>query len=627
MNSATETRHDVISYHAERRSGKQGLWAVANRWLFPLALILVPAVACFLLVRANGINVPYMDEWGFIGYLRRWQAAQLNLIEFVNVQDAEHKCFVPYMIQLLLADVSHYNEWAFFYFNYTLVCAQCLLYFLIALPLVEGEANKLLLLSPISWLAFSVAARDCLLDASIGMNLTCTTLIILTIYLIKRSASLDLFLALAFVSALGATYCCAPGVLVWPLGWIQLVLRRVALFGNRGGNDRANENDGWLPGLGAWTAVSAMVLMIYISHLNLAVHTANDTCRVTPELLKHDLSAVIQCALALMGGPLSADLFGATAAGFVLAVLCLSAVWPLFKAAARDRVHAIPGIVLFLFAALAAGLITVGRAGAGLHCALAAKYCSYTNLGVAGLYLLVLALRHTAPTSGLVRLGVLIGLMGFGALSTWQTAIHEGDITRGARLMLANALRFRDLQSDDSLYHLSGGVPFGRVRACASLVRRGADYLEGRRMSIFAEPRPPDLERLSKTSSAPTFLLETINSLPVHTYPLQKHVVLDRKTQPTLNFAGWAIDFEGRGPCPAVYLNIDNQTDIPSGVGIPRRELVRAFRRNSYLYSGFGGTFRSDAIPAGVHTVSLKIVRAGGKTYYQSGPLVTLEVL
>src|SRR5260221_13564758 len=120
------------------------------------------------------------------------------------------------------------------------------------------------------------------------------------------------------------------------------------------------------------------------------------------------------------------------------------------------------------------------------------------------------------------------------------------------------------------------------------VVRPTIDYLEHNKMSLFANPPPIELtpettNKLGKAATTPCFFLDTINSLPVHTYPLQKHVVIDPKKQPALDFRGWAIYFASRGPCSAVFLDIDNKLDIPAATGIPEREVARKHRRQSFL--------------------------------------------
>ncbi len=582
---------------------------------FGCLLILIPALICFFFIRSNGINVPYMDEWTVLPYVQQFYSGKLDLVAFLNVQDSEHKCFVPFALWLLVVGVTKYNDIALMYCIYTVVALSCALLIALGWPLVRGRKNALLILSPIAWIVFSIRSWENLLW---GMQLTitmCVLLVILTVYLLSRSRRIDLNFVGAALAALGATYCMANGVTAWVLGLLQISLQRFVCFGVP---IEKVEHRKWWQMLAAWMVLSVAAVMGYATHLNLHVHEQNYSGSLTLAVLRHDVLRVVRFFLACFGSPLAIEPSTAIAMACVLLAVFATALFSLLRTPVDKRKQAVAPIVLFTFAVCTVVLVTIGRFGGGLDSALHSRYCTFTNLGVAGLYLLLLALGPAKTSFDSLRTGILIGIISVGTLATWQYGILCGDDLRTSRVILANAVRYHNLQSDDTLIRYADvGAP--------DLVRNGINYLERHDMSVFADVQPPQLAGLLRTNSAPCFLLDTINSAPSHAYPLQKHVVIDTKTQPTLEFRGWAIDFGSRKPCSAVFVNIDNKLDIPVAMGIPYRELVSRFRRQEFLYSGFGGTCRSDLPGVGVHTVTLKIISPDLKSYYQSGPLAVMS--
>ncbi len=603
------------------RQSRLSLRDFALKLFLPLALMVVPIAICLSFVRANSVNVPFLDEWSYLQYVEKYLAGNFNWLEFVNVQHNEHKVFVPFSIMLTVSAISRQNSIALMYLSAGIVMLQCLCLLGIGWLRVRERANPLLLLAPIFWVLFSLRGWENLLWGHQAHLLMCVFFIALCVFFLDRANRSATCFALALTAALCATFSMGNGVVIWPLGLLQIALSGICLHWQAKteppGGIRFNRG-AWLAKLVIWVAVSTGTLAYYLHTLTLRTSPGAAACRLSIEKLRRCPGDVAQYLLACLGGACSATPDVAIASGALVLLILLSCVYSFWTAppAVRERVAA--PLSLFLFGLGSALLILAGRFGGGLDSALQSRYCAFTSLGLAGLYLLLLSFGRPKTTFEALRVGLLVGLFFLGTVAGWRSGAIAGEQVRGARVMFANMVRFIDLQSDQVLTDLFSDPSWIRARTV---------YLRAHKLSLFAEKPPISLTGLSPVSApAPSFLLESINSEPSHTYPLQRSVEVDSSKTPSLDFRGWSVDFPSRGPSKAVFVSVDSKLDIPTGIGIPRPDVAAQYRRSSYLCSGFGGTCRSNLIPKGLHVITLKIVSPDERTYFQTGPVATLKI-
>lgn len=604
----------------------------ALKLLLPLVLMVLPVVICLSFVRENAINVPFLDEWSYLQYVEKYLSGNLNWLEFVNVQHNEHKVFVPFSIMLMVSAISRQNSVALMYLSAGIILLQCLCLVGIGWIRVKERENPLLLLAPIFWVLFSLRGWENLLWGHQAHLLMCVFFVALCVFFLDRANRSAICFALAFTAALFATFSMGNGVVIWPLGFLQIALSGVCMLSPKKAQQQKGDDEepnldssgsgfnrgAWLAKLVVWAAVSAVTLVYYLCTLTLRTSPGAMACRLSIETLKRCPGDVAQYLLACLGGVCSATPDVAIASGALILLLLLSCVHSFWMAppAVRERVAA--PLSLFLFGLGSALLILAGRFGGGLDSALQSRYCAFTSVGLAGLYLLLLSFGRPKTTFEALRVGMLVGLFFLGTVAGWRSGAIAGEQVSGARVMFANMVRFIDLQSDRALTDLFSDPAWIRARTA---------YLREHKLSLFAEQPPISLTGLSPVSApAPSFLLESINSEPSHTYPLQRSVEVDSSRTPNLDFRGWSVDFPSRGPSKAVFVSVDSKLDIPTGIGMPRPEVAAQYRRRSYLRSGFGGTCRSNLIPKGLHVVTLKIVSPDERTYFQTGPVATLKI-
>ena len=89
--------------------------------------------------------------------------------------------------------------------------------------------------------------------------------------------------------------------------------------------------------------------------------------------------------------------------------------------------------------------------------------------------------------------------------------------------------------------------------------------------------------------------------------------------------SGWAVDHTNRTAASGVDVVIDKMV-FPSTYGIHRNDVADYFRRAMYRDTGFTASIPANAVPAGEHWLSLRVVTLAGGCYFQStGIRVTVD--
>jgi hypothetical protein len=167
--------------------------------------------------------------------------------------------------------------------------------------------------------------------------------------------------------------------------------------------------------------------------------------------------------------------------GALLVVAAAAYAWQ--RGAARRRLTAGEAACLgvALFSLLSSCAIAVGRVGLGLTAAVGSKYTTIASLGIAALYILVLASyerRRDRPPALVTYVG-LVTVMATGLMLTNLWGLEEGPRLRAQRARAKYILQTFDRQPDEALltmYHDAGAV------------RDFASFLRRRRLAAFRDP-------------------------------------------------------------------------------------------------------------------------------------------
>jgi hypothetical protein len=132
--------------------------------------------------------------------------------------------------------------------------------------------------------------------------------------------------------------------------------------------------------------------------------------------------------------------------------------------------------------------------------------------------------------------------------------------------------------------------------------------------------RPLRLPKLSLGGST-LFSVDVIND-----QVSPQNVVIEAKHGDGVYIAGWAVDDEAQTEAGGVLLEVDKRLVIPALYGLDRPDIAAHFRNERYRSSGFSVFFAASALKKGRHTLSLKVIAADRRGYYDTGYQAILEI-
>ena len=128
---------------------------------------------------------------------------------------------------------------------------------------------------------------------------------------------------------------------------------------------------------------------------------------------------------------------------------------------------------------------------------------------------------------------------------------------------------------------------------------------------------------LARVEGTTPYSIDTVGGQPV---PKSGPVVIKADATPKIIVAGWAVDARAQAPAGGVMVNIDGTTDLPVTYGSERADVANVLKNPNYKMSGFGIALPASNLSKGRHTLSLKVLTADRKGYYETDRKVELEI-
>ena len=348
----------------------------------------VPVLAYFWFVDHFGLNTIWIDQRSDLTLISHVYSGHLTL-STLWAQHTENRILFPNLIVLLLAYTTHFNIVDEEFLSATILVLSIALF-------IIGHRRR----SPTTpWIFYSPVAILMLSFVQSG-NTLWGFQFAWYLVLLALSAALVLcdspkwnwlVVAGAISAAIVGSFSSLQGLLIWPAGFLILLLRnrpRRFLF--------------------TWMAAAAVTTAIYFVNFNAQLGGTNGY------ILHHPLEGV-RFFLLSVGSVIGAHGDNVSVAlGFLIVVTSL---WLIVSAVVRRQDDdATPlGIALICFGLLFASTIAAGRAAAGLDVGGASRYTTFDLLILVGCYLVLLSTRGAqAPSRPRVRAlqgasGVTIG--------------------------------------------------------------------------------------------------------------------------------------------------------------------------------------------------------------------------
>jgi hypothetical protein len=356
-----------------------GVWHYAAAYRIAVALPFACVVAG---VARYGFDAPYMDAWEFVPFLQKSYEGTLTLGDLWS-QHNEHRIFVPRLIMLGLARLTHWD--LRYELTVTVVCIA-LVFGVIAWQV--RQTDRTLGLSPRNWalpvislVIFSMNQwRMWLWSWQLQAALSLLAVMAAIVFLARPGFTTRYFIA-AILCAFVATYSFASGLAVWLAGAVLLWLTREP--------PRARV---WIR-IGIWFGAGAIAAAGYLYHFEGGKQPFN-----VGEFYQHPV-LLTQYIFAYLGAPvMNLDAGPAVALG-----VCGTALAVVLLVALRHRAIEWPAlapyVAMLAYVLACAAITSIGRSQYGYADATESRYIPFSNvLWVVNLVLLFLYVRAPRQT-------------------------------------------------------------------------------------------------------------------------------------------------------------------------------------------------------------------------------------
>jgi hypothetical protein len=458
--TSTKTPSDLVGKKPSVTSGVDA----SDFWLW--TTFGIAALVVILYVRAFAVNVVLLDEWAFIPYLKTFNAGLLDYGKFFLWRYNEHKIFFPLILLYWIASLTHYDAKAVQYVGPVIMILTTLIVLLMARKRMRAMPFGGVILSIIACFLLDLQQWQNMIFGYSACIVGVSLLFVLCVYLLERVRKLDWRLLLAAVSGFCATFSYANGFLCWPIGLGVLWLSRRLLS--------VEFRKNLLVPMWIWTAVGIATIALYYSDGYFI--RKGFVGNIGPQLILGQPSSAAQLILTAIAIPLAGDPHTAIAIGLAIACILVFLTVVVLRGKWLLNHDSTAPLALLLFGLASAGMIFVGRAGAGFSALLVSRYTSITNLEVVGLAMFVASLRTVNSYQRMSIVACLAYAMFVITVSSAVVANDVGQANRNHRLEAARILRNYKTLPDKELEVL---CPFPVA------VRLYAPYLEQQKYSVF----------------------------------------------------------------------------------------------------------------------------------------------
>ncbi len=365
-----------------------------------------------------GVDIPYMDQWEYVGFFDRLSMGMLTFEELAR-QHNEYRKFFP---NLIMVGLGWFTDWNVRYEMIVIFLLACLVsfnVFRLASITVKGESwpkwimfflANLFIFSPMQWenWLFGVQIEYFLPIACI------TSGFVIAYTQIDERFKLLLVMTMAGIS----TFSSVNGMIAW------LLLYPVLFFANRGSKFFKR-----LPIILLWIIVAVISLGMYFKgyhkpeghpSLEIALHHPVDAVCYFLGTIGNTLRVVNYLNVIIAVG------------GIMILIFLIQSLYVLWHIRNKHFMrNAVVWIMLGLYSVLTSGMLMVGRAGYGAAQSLASRYTSFTLFAaVAMIFLTYIIVHHHARGRRIslfqkTILGLMVTFLIFTKINTYPLAVNE----------------------------------------------------------------------------------------------------------------------------------------------------------------------------------------------------------
>lgn len=400
------------------------------------ALMCVPVAASFLYVRAFGVDVPVTDTWVMVPLFEKLFSGQL-VIGDLWAQHYEHRPFLPRIFLLLMGPLADFNNMTIMYATqlFLLITLACIL--LAYINTLGFDTKHLFFAVPIPFLVFNFGQYwNMFLAWSIHVVAVVSfgVLSFLLIDKMKEGGRITLLYLAALLSGSAATLSAGHGLLIWPVGILQLFLAPV-----HGTKNKFFLASWGLAGIAHWT--------IYFWGYETSTSSA-----AGPRYFFNSPTLGLDYFVGLIGSALFRDSTLAVVTGSTLVILLLLVTAWVIKG--RQQQQYAFWLSLSTFSLLILAATTVGRSGPGLGEAIQSKYVTFSVLLTIAIYVMLLKMARDHDgwlDSSVLSLVVCIVLILSSVPSSYHFGLNRAEVLSERREKAAHILYNYENRNDTLL--------------------------------------------------------------------------------------------------------------------------------------------------------------------------------
>ena len=450
---------------------------------------------------------------------------------------------------------------------------------------------------PIAWIMFSFRQFENILWGWQIQIYLCVLVFVASVYMLEKSERINYKFVIAVLSGAISSFSFFTGLLVWPVGFIFIALRRMR-----------NRNKL----LFLWIISSIIIYILYFYNWTRA------SPQSTLFIFKQPVE-VIKYLFTVIGSPMTFDTNVAITIG-VLTILLTIIVFIILIHHNSLLIKNAKWIALMSFSLFSTFAMAIGRSVGGVEQAMSSRYTTIIVLLYVGLYIIILNLCEFHTTVKDKRKyvflkGFMVIIIISGILTGYVDGFKAGEDTYESRLNSYYYLLEYKSTSDNNLRTFL--YPWGNV------ARERASILEKYNFSVFSDKNisnnyksTPDWNSLKRMEGG-IMVIDIVDN-KLYSNEVDK-VYVDKNINQYVGITGWAVDSLTKDGSINKYLVLENGDEmiVISTEKRLRPDVAKYFGVSSYKKSGWSATLRPKEFKNQCYNISLRILRANGEEYYE----------
>lgn len=563
--------------------------------------ILIPIFLYLYYLLKFGVDVPFLDQWLFVPLLKAYYNHE-GWFSMLFEQHNEHRLIFPRLIFLLLAKLTDWNTkiemfagWIVCIFNFGLIW----------LILRQTRIKATWILVPLAWIVFSVGQwQNIIWGWQLQWYMAVFGVLAAVLFLIKTSVS-NWYIIPAAISGILATFSLTNGLLIWPMGLLQLWFSK----------DKPVKKINLIL---IWLLIGVFIFIAYFMDYTKPSHLPALSASLAEPL------KFVQYMLANLGAGLgSGTLIQSIIMGAILIAIFIVTFF-LVRSLSRERLRElVPWFVLGLFSIFSSASIAIGRVGRGVGQSLSARYVTIASLLIISSIILCLTLLKESKNNyskykNMVVLNiVLFACILIGLFTTIPMAFEMGRQTYLERVKSVAYLNQFEYASDEALSLLFYPDP-------PFLLREGARFLKVKRLSIFRNFEEFNLSNYKEISPLKEFPIGFIDKLEVINVPVEGE---SAPSEQVLHIAGWAMDPVTRKIPRAIFILCDGRLLGRAYSGATRPAVAKAFQDDCLMTSGWDFFVPNKEVASGTHKFTARVLLTDRYNYADITKEITIPYI